>query len=135
LGELDERGFVTRWIEVAAKHVGCPQTRRRWFALAIRGSPFSEEGFADIIPEGLRLAAGQTMNLNFYDGISGANFNPPGRPPPERWHSDGDMHRDAVEARLRMLGNAVVPLQAFLAARALSTLIGGESAFPRLPDP
>jgi hypothetical protein len=133
LSELAERKFVIRWIEVAAKHVGSPQTRRRWFALAIRGSPFTEEGFADILPAHFGGFTWQALNLKCYGGFSGVNFNPPGRPPPARWLCASGIDLNGVEARLRILGHAVVPLQAFLAARVVSTLIDRGFGHPQVP--
>ena len=52
---------------------------------------------------------------------SGTRFNAPGRPPVHQWMLHrGDYVGDNQE-RLSLLGNAVVPLQAYFAARLLSS--------------
>ena len=50
-------------------------------------------------------------------GQTGVNFNG-GRPPPEKWLLPKGEHLQ-VRERLNMLGNAVVPVQAHLAAHLL----------------
>ena len=104
---LADRGFALRWCTVSASNVGAPQRRARWFALAQRGGGVEQRPGA--LPDGVlpSLAAGQ----------SGVNFNG-SRPPPERWLLPREEYPQ-VRERLNMLGNAVVPLQAHLAARLL----------------
>ena len=87
-------------------NAGAPQRRARWFALAQRGGGVEQR--PDALPDGfLPPLAGQ----------SGINFNG-GRPPPGRWLLPREEH-PRVRERLSMLGNAVVQLQAHLAARLL----------------
>jgi len=105
--ELRNRGFAVKWCVLEASHVGAPQCRPRWFALARRG-PASLQLSAEAFPEG--------RSANF-PSQAGLLFNG-GRPDPASWllpRSDFAQ----VSARLDMLGNAVVPQQAALAARLL----------------
>ena len=103
---LVERGFALRWCTISASNVGAPQLRARWFALAQRGGGL--EQLPDAWPDGcLPALAGQT----------GVNFNG-GRPPPEKWLLPKREYPQ-VHDRLNMLGNAVVPVQAHLAAHLL----------------
>ena len=103
---LGVRGFALRWCTVLAANAGAPQRRARWFALAQRGGGFEQR--PDALPDDL---------LPPLSGQSGVNFNG-GRPPPGRWLLPREEHPRVCE-RLNMLGNAVVPLQAHLAARLL----------------
>ena len=103
---LGVRGFALRWCTVSASNAGAPQRRARWFALAQRGGGFEQR--PDALPDDL---------LPPFSGQSGVKFNG-GRPPPGRWLLPREEHPRVCE-RLNMLGNAVVPLQAHLAARLL----------------
>lgn len=108
LDALGSRSFAVKWCVVEAAHVGAPQCRPRWFALARRGLA------------SLRLSAcpfpdGRIPDFAMHSGL---RFNG-GRPHPSLWLlPKEDWPR--VAARLNMLGNAVVPLQAALAAKLLS---------------
>ena len=102
------RGFDDiQWCTLAAFHVGSPQSRRRWFALARRGPAALSP------PRPLR----QDGRIAGFARQSGIHFNG-GRPPPERWLLPLEQY-DSVKNRLDMLGNGVIPLQAQLAIRLL----------------
>ena len=103
---LAVRGFALRWCTVSASNVGAPQRRARWFALAQRGDDVEQR--ADRLPD---------VFLPPLADQSGVNFNG-GRPPPGRWLLPKEEYSQVCE-RLKLLGNAVVPLQAHLAARLL----------------
>ncbi len=103
---LAVRGFALRWCTVSASNAGAPQRRARWFALAQRGGGVGQR--TDALPD---------VFLPPLAGQSGVNFNG-GRPPPGRWLLPREEHPQVSE-RLNMLGNAVVPLQAYLATRLL----------------
>jgi len=114
MGELAKLGFQIAWISLSAHHVGSPQRRRRMFLLAKRGSALA-------VPFGPALPRGPSgvlvdARLPFLQKNKGLRFNA-GRPPKSEW-----MTSEWEPERLRMLGNAVVPLQANLAARILSSI-------------
>ena len=123
LRELDARGFLTRWVSLSAESAGSPQRRRRWFALATRGAQFGG-GIAD--PVGcLGVSAGcpggdGDAQLAAFVANRGVAFNS-GRPPVTNWMLPIRDYARSARARLRLLGNAVVPMQAYLAARVLSS--------------
>ena len=105
---MGSRGFAIKWCVVEASHAGAPQCRLRWFALARRG-PASLQLSASPLPDG---------RVPDFEMRSGLHFNG-GRPRPASWLlPKEDWAR--VAARLNMLGNAVVPSQAALAAKLLS---------------
>ena len=103
---LQSRGFVCAWVSVSAQHVGLPMKRKRWFFYAVRHNrlPFS---LADPLPE---------------DGLEGHLFTDvSGRPAPELWMTT-DSGRN-VCTRLSLIGRTVIPMQAFLAARLLTSCL------------
>ena len=122
LGDLAEMGFDAEWSVLSAAEVGAPHRRERLYVLAHSARakrPERELSGRDLPPE-FEAVAG-----------SGLPLFPPGRD--EKW---SDIHHalwPAVEPglcrmvdgapsrvdRLRMLGNAVVPLQAAHAFRSL----------------
>ena len=98
---IDRLGFDDiQWCSLAAFHVGSPQGRRRWFAVARRRGAARE-----LLPRRVR----QDGRIPGFLAQSGISFNG-GRPPPERWLLPRDQWH-SVKARLDMLGNAVVPAQ------------------------
>ena len=101
--------------------VGCPQKRKRWFFLARRGES-AHVPFADSLPlhfpDGPGVSTGRPR-VHCPAQHSGVNFNS-GRPCPSRWLVPKEDY-SSLRDRLRMLGNAVVPQQARLAAQLLST--------------
>ena len=105
--ELVRRGFAIRWVTLAASQIGSPQKRLRWFMYGVRGS-FKYISFADPLTQEL-LPVDLTVEA----------FNPPGRPPLLEWLTSVPYR--ACRAHLRMRGNAVIPLQAFTAARMLTS--------------
>jgi len=116
-----ERGFSVRWVSLPATAVGCPQERRRWFLLAKRGAA-GLHSFATPLPLNMMDAPGVSAGrprVRQPAGSSGLQFNS-GRPAPGGSLAARREYRDLRE-RLCMLGNAVVPQQARLAARLLST--------------
>ena len=98
------RGFTVRWVTVEASHVGIPMRRARWFCLAIRGE--SRRPWVDELPVDLKLEPHV--------------WGPRTQIPDARdWMVTGD--EPGCTQRLSMCGNAVVPIQAFLAARLLAS--------------
>ena len=114
MGELAKLGFQIAWISLSAHHVGSPQRRRRVFLLAKRGSALAVP-FGPALPRGPSGVFADAQ-LPFLQKNKGLRFNA-GRPPKSDW-----MTSKWERNRLRMLGNAVVPLQANLAARILSSI-------------
>lgn len=104
LEEMGSCGWRCRWCELCANQVGSPQRRKRWFLLAWRG---------DFRPE---LFAGD--GFGFVSGGGGKQFNG-GRPEVDHWMTDMAAYPEN-KARLCAAGNAVVPLQAAVAAQVLS---------------
>ena len=117
LCELLKLGFVTTWVSLSATHIGSPQRRRRVFMLARRG-PGLETPIGPALP---RRASGVSADARLPSVChqKGIAFNF-GRPPPSQWMVTHDVYMQNRH-RLKMLGNAVIPLQAHLAARILST--------------
>ena len=110
LEALWARSFQIRWATVSGENVGVRQRRRRIFLLATRG-PLARAGPFYFLPEDPAL---DTLIEREWD----AAFNPPGRPPMHRWLSSA---ADVDQARLAMLGDAVIPQQALLAASLFAT--------------
>ena len=135
-----ERGFSVRWVSLPATAVGCPQKRTRWFFLARRGEAVHLP-LADSLPMPAPDVPGVSTGrprVRCPVQCSGVNFNS-GRPHPSRWlvpmedytersllldeeqSADHELGFVCLRDRLKMLGNAVVPQQARLAAQLLST--------------
>ena len=108
---LAQAGFRCSWVSVGAVHVGCPQRRKRWFLLATRGHMLHQL-FATPPDDSLQEHIAQNSGLAFNGG----------RPPPTEWMMPRAEHKH-VKARLTQLGNAVIPLQAIVAARLLSSAV------------
>jgi len=125
------RGFEVEWVTLAASDVGSPQRRRRWFALAVRGrlvgrplaDPVSEATGGVSRDRGAPRAALRDARLSAIREQRGVRFNPPGRPPPERWMLPRSAYTAEVRGRLAMLGNAVVPLQVEYCSYALRVIL------------
>jgi hypothetical protein len=116
-----ERGFSVRWASLPATAAGCPQRRKRWFFLARRGES-AHVPFADRLPLQAPDVPGVSTcrpRVRCPAQHSGVNFNS-GRPDPSCWLAPQEDY-SFLQDRLRMLGNAVVPQQARLAAQLLST--------------
>ena len=116
LEALGRLGFSVEWCTVGACHVGSPQRRLRWFALARRGDRGAAAGAAGV-SAAAPAAVRRDGRFPEVAGRSGLCFNG-GRTAPERWLLPKGAHAGVAE-RLNMFGNAVVPLQASLAADLL----------------
>ena len=103
--ELLGRGFICRWVSLAASQVGAPHRRRRWFLYGRRGR-YIDKDLA-------MTSAGDILQLP----ESPLNWNM-GRPPPSEWLVA--VPYNVVRAQLHALGNAVVPGQGRWAALLLS---------------
>jgi hypothetical protein len=108
---LTQAGFRCSWVSVGAVHVGCPQRRKRWFLLATRGHMLHQL-FATPPDDSLREHIAQNSGLSFNGG----------RPPPKAWMLPREEYKD-VKHCLTQLGNCVIPAQAILAARLLSSAV------------
>ena len=118
---LGSQGFTVQWCTLEASCAGSPQGRRRWFAVARRWPGSLGGPSVSASPHSVGAAppsARKDGRLARFEEQSGARFNG-GRPPPTRWLLPRNAY-PAVEARLRMLGNAAAPLQAYLAAVLLN---------------
>jgi site-specific DNA-cytosine methylase len=104
LKNFHERGFSARWVTVEANQVGIPMRRARWFCFAAR--------VADLRPWVDPLGANFQLERDLWVHASQ-------RPQPRNWLVR--LYEPNVAARLRMCGLAVVPMQAHLAARLLSS--------------
>jgi DNA (cytosine-5)-methyltransferase 1 len=96
--ELARRGFHLSWVTLSASQVGLPHRRRRWFLLAHRGLA----GRALFEPSAAMPAPVLPAEATA------------GRPLVQEWLQRG--RGGDARWRLRALGNAVVPAQAFWAA-------------------
>ena len=126
LSALADRGFKTQWVSLSAASVGSPQRRRRIFMLAKRGSALAVK-FGPALPRG---ASGVLANapaadvrldarLPWLRERRGLDFNS-GRPPAIEWMMSAEQYKHDRH-RLKLLGNAIVPLQANLAARIMAS--------------
>jgi len=102
---LESQGFGMKWCTVGACHVGSPQRRMRWFGVARR---HNLESMQRVLPDGRQPCFVEHSSIRFNGG----------RPLAEQWLLLARDHPQVAE-RLNMVGNAVVPLQANLAARVL----------------
>jgi site-specific DNA-cytosine methylase len=125
-GAFSAVGFEIQWASLAGTNVGSPQRRRRIFLLARRNS-------SPIVPFGPPLPQGPLgeftnarpsseftdARLPFFREHQGLKFNL-GRPPESDWMMTREDYAQN-QHRLHMLGNAVIPQQANLAARIMSS--------------
>ena len=116
--ELTELGFQIEWVSLSGTHVGSPQRRRRVFLLARRGAALLTP-FGPSLPRGPSGVSADAQ-LPFLRLNKGLHFNA-GRPAAREWMMSKEQYRQECH-RLKMIGNAVIPLQANLAARILSSL-------------
>ena len=105
---LMDLDFQIEWVSLCGTHAGSPQRRRRVFLLARRGKALST-------PFALPVAQG-----SFFGKHKGLHFNS-GRPSTKECMTTLSQYMQEYH-RLKMLGNAVIPLQANIAARILSSL-------------
>ena len=118
LSALTELGFQIEWVSLSGTHVGCPQRRRRVFFLARRGAALLTP-FGPSLPRGPSGVSADAQ-LPCLLVNKGLYFNA-GRPAVGEWMMSKEKCRQECH-RLKMIGNAVIPLQANLAARILSSL-------------
>ncbi len=103
---FQERGFSVRWVTVEANQVGIPMRRARWFCFAERGVDL--HSWVD------PLDASSQVERDLWFDVSL-------KPHPRDWLARGS--EAGASARLRMCGLSVVPMQAHLAARLLSSKV------------
>jgi site-specific DNA-cytosine methylase len=115
--ELSGLGFQIEWASLSATHVGSPQRRRRIFLLARHDSAVA----VPCAPPLPRRPSGVITDarLPFLLRHQGLSFNS-GRPSAGEWMMSPEEYRQQRHGLL-MLGNAVIPLHASLAARILSS--------------
>lgn len=117
LAELLKLCFEIRWVSLSCTHIGCPQRRRRVFLLARRGEALLKP-FAPPFAQGLSGISADPQS-DFIRRNRGLHYNS-GRPSTNEWMTLLSQYKQECH-RHRMLGNAVVPLQANMAARILSS--------------
>ena len=100
--------FQIEWVSLCGTDAGSPQRRRRVFLLARRGKALSTP-FAPPVAQG-----------SFIGKHKGLHFNS-GWPSTKECMTTLSQYMQEYH-RLKMLGNAVIPLQANIAARILSSL-------------
>ena len=110
--------FQIEWVSLSGTHAGSPQRRRRVFLLARRGeallTPFAPpfaRGLSGVFADPQSAFIGQHKGLQFNSG----------RPSTKEWMTSLSQYRRECH-RLKMLGNAVIPQQANIAAQILSSL-------------
>lgn len=110
--------FQIERVSLSGTHVGSPQRRRRVFLLARRGKALSTL----FVPPFARGASGVFADPQsaFFRQHRGLQFNSV-RPSTKEWMTSLSHYKQKCH-RLQMLGNAVIPLQANMAARILSSL-------------
>ena len=102
---LSGLGFCIRWTTIEANHVGLPMKRARWFCYAARANV---DRIVPALADPLPVGVGLEQHLRARESEC---------PPPHGWLSaDG-----VAGGRLALCGLSVVPMQAFLAARLLSS--------------
>ena len=121
LTEFWRRGYVFRWCCVSSKNAGSPQSRRRWFGLAIRRDVIKENGFFGIPEvEPITLAELDKRVQGPWNGEMPPlehrmAFNPSAAPIEGRLYATPE-----VKTRLRQLGNQVSPQCGEIAFRMLA---------------
>ena len=124
LTSMDSMGYDLRWTSLSAKQVGAPQSRRRWFALAVRRDVIQEQGFFGVPGvEPISRTDLETMVQEEWNG---------GLPPLEKRMLfnqlktgespvEGRLYATPLDkVRLRQLGNQVVAKQGTVAFRMLA---------------
>ena len=110
LTTLAERKFRATWARISASNVGCFMTRSRWFLLAIRtGAPTID--FPRITLQDLAFMRATPWN-KYWDAA----------PSPKKWMLPKHCYDSKCAARLCMCGSTVVPVQAEVAMRILSSV-------------
>ena len=117
--ELLALDFNILWVSLSGAHTGSPQRRRRVFLLARRNEA-SLTPLAPPFAQGLSGVSADSQS-NFLRQNRGLRFNS-GRPSTSEWMTSLTQYKQDCH-RLKMLGNAVIPLQANLAARILSSSV------------
>jgi DNA (cytosine-5)-methyltransferase 1 len=107
---LHARRFQLKWIVIEAKNVGAKHARSRWFGLATHDDVDPME-LGRLVPK---------LDQKELTKMCTSEWNASNKPAKHKWLIPKTACTKTTAARLRMMGNAVVPLQATAALQILA---------------